>query len=489
MNNIGEDITPQATPLLESNRSLGYSIEEAISDLIDNSITAGAKNIYINLNWIENKPLFNICDDGKGMSLAKLIESFRLGSNQNYHRPVNDLGRFGFGMKTASLSQAKRLVVFTKDLNKEINCRSLDLDFIVSIGGRWNLKIINEKDYSYAIEFLKNHNHGTVIIWENWDRAPKTENDFASLSEVIRNYLSVCFHRFLEKNKLKLYCNEFLVPAISPIPPNSENKSKTPLSENNKTIQNAYLLQHPRYWADDYANSRNFNSYSLFNGFEGQQGLYIYRCDRLLTPKGGGLSIIKQSNASKLARVTIDYPNNADHLWNLDITKTSASIPFEFKKEIENLIRTIKSASIIKINRGHRKEGDEIRASYKNSQIWKEEIDDNYNCYRYKIDLNHIIFKFLYEENIIDKKNLSKITQLIEDNLPVSRIIENNDQRPAYHDRMIKNENLSLENLLIAKSIFEILKTTMPISECFEKLFLSEPFCYYQDQLKMYLNE
>ena len=49
-NKLGEDFTPDPFALLESNRNLGYSIEEAISDLIDNSISANSTNISINQN-------------------------------------------------------------------------------------------------------------------------------------------------------------------------------------------------------------------------------------------------------------------------------------------------------------------------------------------------------------------------------------------------------------------------------------------------------
>ena len=484
---LGEDITPYATSLLRSNRNLGYLIEEAISDLIDNSITAEAKSIYINLKWNNQIPTLSISDNGFGMTLNKLVESFRLGSNSEI-RESNDLGRFGLGMKTASLSQAKRLVVLTKRNNEKIIGRALDLEYIEQINNRWNLEIIDIENYSEECRILEESNQGTVIIWGNWDRAPKNEEDFISISNNVINYLSVCFHRYIDKY-LKIFFNDFEVPSVSPIPPNSEVKSRTPFSESNDTVQNAYLLQHPKYWDNDFINSRVFNSYTLFNGFEAQQGLYIYRCDRLITPKGGWFELIKQSNSSKLARITIDYPNKSDKIWNTDVTKTSPSIPYEFKKEIENLISTIKSASIIKINKGYRKQGDEIRSNYKNSQIWKEEIDNNHNCFRYKIDLNHMIFKYLEEESIIDHKNLVKIIRLIEDNLPISKIIENNELKPSYHDRMIRSEKLSNENLEIAKNIFDIMKTKMPTHECLEQLFLSEPFCYYQDQLKSFLNE
>ena len=61
----------------------------------------------------------------------------------------------------------------------------------------------------------------------------------------------------------------------------------------------------------------------------------MYTDDRLLTPKGGWLELIRSGNHSKLARVTIDFPNNADSSWSLDIKKTSATIPYKFREEIK----------------------------------------------------------------------------------------------------------------------------------------------------------
>ena len=123
---VAEDFTPNPINLLESNRSLGYSIEEAVSDLIDNSIAAKAKNISIHMVWNNSKPFFVLLDDGIGMSLKnnELIESFKLGSsNPLDERDPNDLGRFGFGMKTASLSQSKSFIVITKSINENLISR------------------------------------------------------------------------------------------------------------------------------------------------------------------------------------------------------------------------------------------------------------------------------------------------------------------------------------------------------------------------------
>ncbi len=115
-NQIAEDFSSDPLALLESNRNLGYSIEEAVADLIDNSITAEATSITINLDWNDGSPIFKLHDNGKGMSKEKLIDrSFKLGSLEQ--RNPKDLGRFGFGMKIASLSQARELIVISKQLD------------------------------------------------------------------------------------------------------------------------------------------------------------------------------------------------------------------------------------------------------------------------------------------------------------------------------------------------------------------------------------
>ena len=178
--------------------------------------------------------------------------------------------------------------------------------------------------------------------------------------------------------------------------------SKIPLAKNNKAKQTSYILQHPKNWEEDYENISRFNSFRLFDGFERQQGIYIYRCDRLLTPRGGWLGLIRKGNAAKLARVVIDYPNDADAYGALDITKTNASIPYEFKREITKLIDTTKKGSVRKIVRGNRNVNRSL--SLNHSNIWKISDDREFNSYKYLVDTEHPIFRGLIDEKKIKGK-------------------------------------------------------------------------------------
>lgn len=105
-------IVPFAPILVESTRSIGYSFEAAVADIIDNSISAGATGVSIDFQ--SNDPAWLcIMDNGSGMTEEELINAMRYGSKSVLdERGKDDLGRFGLGMKMASLSQCRKLTVF-----------------------------------------------------------------------------------------------------------------------------------------------------------------------------------------------------------------------------------------------------------------------------------------------------------------------------------------------------------------------------------------
>ena len=491
MHKVAEDFTPNPINLLESNRSLGYSIEEAVSDLIDNSIAAKAKNISIHMVWNDSKPFFVLLDDGIGMSLKnnELIESFKLGSsNPLDERDPNDLGRFGFGMKTASLSQSKSFIVITKSINENLISRCLDLNYITKLNDGWKLRHVEKSELCGYDKIISNQKSGTAIIWNNWDKAPVNKNDFDSLSNIIYDYVSVCFHRFIERG-INISCNNHKILACNPIPTNlggAEQFSEVSLATNNDVKLSAYVIQHPMKWSENYEHSLSFNSYKLFSGFERQQGIYIYRCNRLLTPKGGWLGVLKAGNSAKLARVTIDYPNNADTIWSLDITKTNAFIPFEFVKEIKAFTEKIRKRSNIKINRGNRMIREKISNS--DGRIWKESRHNFNESLKFILNKDHELIKTFAKENNIKPSEFNSFLDTISDCLPTKKIIENYDNDPSCYDRATINEKLDNIQLKFAKMLFENEKATTSKNKAFSYLMSMVPYCYHENQLKKYLN-
>ena len=126
-----KEVIPYAPVLVESMRSLGYSFESAVADLIDNSISANAKRIDI-IMIPSDEPTLMIIDDGDGMSSKELQEAMRYGSQNPLEiRGENDLGRFGLGLKSASLSQCRELTVTSKK-NGKLSGFAWKLDHIIN---------------------------------------------------------------------------------------------------------------------------------------------------------------------------------------------------------------------------------------------------------------------------------------------------------------------------------------------------------------------
>ena len=139
------DMPPYAPALMESTRAIGYSIEAAIADIIDNSVTAKADRIDIDFFPI-GKSYISILDNGYGMSEEKLVAAMQYGSqNPLEYRDANDLGRYGLGMKTASLSQCKVLTVITK-MNGKVSGAQWNLDHI-KIAKSWSLIVLDKEEY------------------------------------------------------------------------------------------------------------------------------------------------------------------------------------------------------------------------------------------------------------------------------------------------------------------------------------------------------
>jgi signal transduction histidine kinase len=66
---------PEANSMIETFRAIGYSVEAAIADIIDNSISASAKNIWISFEWLGPDTWLSVKDDGHGMNNDEIIQA------------------------------------------------------------------------------------------------------------------------------------------------------------------------------------------------------------------------------------------------------------------------------------------------------------------------------------------------------------------------------------------------------------------------------
>src|SRR5687768_16355260 len=106
------EVIPDARRHMRSLSDMGYDFAQAIADVVDNSIAAEATEVRIDIEFDGDESWVRIADNGAGMRPEVLKEAMRYGANREYDE--DDLGKFGLGLKTASMSQCRRLTVASR---------------------------------------------------------------------------------------------------------------------------------------------------------------------------------------------------------------------------------------------------------------------------------------------------------------------------------------------------------------------------------------
>ena len=341
-------LPPHAPTLMESTRAIGYSIESAIADIIDNSVAAQADRVDIDFFPI-GESYISILDNGVGMTKEELIVAMQYGSRSPLDtRSENDLGRYGLGMKTASLSQCRILTVLTKKDNV-LSGAQWNLNHIRETQ-EWSLLLLGEDEAKNLPSFskLNNYEHGTLVVWQDLDKFGIGESDIAEAFSrkmgLIRDHLSLVFHRYLSGEpglkKLDIKMNE---ESVVPQDPFLIKKSTQLMDDEiivirgQKVVVSPYILPHT-----SRLTQKELKALGGKDGLRKNQGFYVYRNKRLLV-WGNWFRLMRQGDLSKLARVRVDIPNSLDDLWTLDVKKSTATPPEEVKRSnILPVTRTVK---------------------------------------------------------------------------------------------------------------------------------------------------
>ena len=314
---------PKASAMLEALRGLGYSTADALADIVDNSISAGASEVCIDFRWEGGEGAFvSVLDDGRGMDDPELEAAMRLGEKSPLdERSADDLGRFGMGLKTASFSQCRSLTVVSKREGAAATCLRWDLDEIAARDdGAWALIEGAAEGSQERLAPLDGHPSGTLVLWEKMDRIISegcNANHFLELIDRVETRLSMIFHRLLEGRMpvLRLRINGKAVEPWDPFltghpakPWNSPVERKwTPAG---MVEVECHVLPHK-----DMLTTTVCDQAAGPDGWNSQQGFYVYRNGRLLLA-GGWLGLGQgrawnREEAQKLARIRLDIPNTA----------------------------------------------------------------------------------------------------------------------------------------------------------------------------------
>lgn len=332
---------PRAMAMLEALRGLGYSTAAALADIIDNSISAGAKEVRVDFTWDGPTSRITILDDGRGMDDAELESAMRLGDKSPLDaRATHDLGRFGMGLKTASFSQCRRLTVAT--VKKGVaSCLRWDLDELAADPeSGWLLFEGPAAGSKPFIAGLKGKKAGTLVLWETMDRVVTTgytSDNFHDLIDDVESHLAMVFHRLLQgpRAKLKLVLNGRPVAPWDPFMSGHPAKPWTSPTTNHPTDYGTVSVQCHVLPHRDKLTNAEFEANSGPAGWTAQQGFYVYRNERLLVAGGwlglGNSRAWNREEAHRLARIRLDIPNTADADWKIDVRKSTARPPVSLR--------------------------------------------------------------------------------------------------------------------------------------------------------------
>jgi Histidine kinase-, DNA gyrase B-, and HSP90-like ATPase len=350
-------IVPSARRLTASLRDIGYDLPSAIADLVDNSIDAGAWSVDITVHDDGAGSWVRVADDGLGMRPTELDEAMRYGSERRYGR--DDLGHFGLGLKTASLSQARSLTVASRrGARGRLSVRRWDLDR-VERSDQWLLESPASRDWPDRLVDPLAGRGGTVVLWEKLDRllafrrpdGAATTRALRAMVQQVQEHLGMVFHRFLSaeatdgRRKMRITVNGERVRAWDPFA-RGEGRTRV-LPQQSLTVQTAdgealsievapFILPAQQAFSSQEAHQRAAGP----GRWNRQQGLCIYRRERLIQ-SGGWNRLRTMDEHSKLARIAIDLPPGAEDAWQINVAKMRVVIPEDLRPDLRGLISSV----------------------------------------------------------------------------------------------------------------------------------------------------
>lgn len=349
----GVELAPNPARLVKILAAVGHTMPSAVADLVDNAISADATDIAITFGRPDggHGRWMTISDNGCGMDQVRLAEAMRIGSSSEYEG--NSLGKYGYGLKGASWSQAKVFTVVTKCDGAQANHLTWDVD---DMDG-WIAK--SESLEPWEQEAMVLGNHGTVVLWKDM-RPPQTMptarglDPYSSEIMLLERHLALVFHRFLEgkaagRKKVTITINGNRVEPNNPVghPLAMAYDAKTiripTENDDGKVFVQAYLLptedEIAAHHADDGPDAarRALELIGLHGKRNETQGLFIYRHDRLI--KWGGWHQMWETNdeKTKLARVVVNFDKVLDDPFKINISKQIVQLPMQLQTEIKTL--------------------------------------------------------------------------------------------------------------------------------------------------------
>jgi len=419
-------VDPDPAALIESLRAFGYTTATAISDLIDNSITALARNVWVNFFWDGPDSWIRVDDDGLGMSEDTLMNAMRPGSQSpRLERHPKDLGRFGLGLKSASFSQCRLLSVRSHPKGGPFASRAWDLDLVES-KREWRL----QRDLRGSTEQILRSAPAaanTSVVWQVMDRVVdrsgvsdrRAHDLFLGLQAEVEAHLAMTFHRFMQgkSRPLKVWMNDRRVEPWDPFlldEDATQTLESDPIWYANQRIGvQPYVLPH-----HSKITQEKHRLASGPRGWNAHQGFYVYRNQRLLLPGDWlGLPLQKEEHY-KLARIQVDLPNSMDDAWHIDVKKAVARPPGALKQDLLRIAKSTREVAAGVYRFRGKQRARAVTGPY--AMVWGQKITRD--KVHYLINRDHPLVAELRTESGQLRKTVDAVLRLVEETIPATLI-------------------------------------------------------------------
>lgn len=307
------------TKMIESLRYLTYKNHTALADLVDNSLDAEADRIDIKIN--KKDDYIEIIDNGYGMSETILAEAIKLGSDTD--KGGSDLGRFGMGLVTASISMARRIEVSSLQRHGEIHKVVLDLDEIANSG---NWEVTSDTPSMYEQTILETNQQGTIVRLSKLDKVEK------NIAGSTKSHFGEVFRKFIDAGR-QIYVDGEKIAPSDPLESNLD--STNILYDDEVEIDNkTFHLKIAHVGIDASKISEGARNYNIPN-----QGFYIVRNNRQIAAGIDLDGILKKHNDYNRFRAEIECSSDLDDILKINFTKDEINVTQGMRDKVYSIVK------------------------------------------------------------------------------------------------------------------------------------------------------
>lgn len=371
-----KEVPPDPSRLIEGLRDTGYVFSTAVADLVDNSVSAGASTIHVNIAMdFGGQISVAVIDDGCGMDAGELENAMKYGS-----QPRSDpfsLGKFGLGLKTASTAFCRCLSVITrKQQGGPVRKATWDLDHIAD-ADKWELLLPEPTEAEVeTLDLVTGGGSGTLVQWDKVDRVLKDYSDpggkparnaLGREIQAFSRHAAMVYQRFIDPDDqrartLSLFVNGKVIAPWDPfcvdepetqVAASEEKTVKFPGGQEASFTMKAYILPRRHTFSSPEAEK-------MARVGNDTQGLYIYRENRLIHAQDW-LRMFNREPHYSLLRVEFSFDHRLDDAFHVDIKKSQVLLSPELYDHIKaEFLGSPRRAAAARYRQGVKEQSSEL---------------------------------------------------------------------------------------------------------------------------------